>query len=416
MRIPKIARLSLGCLAAALAAIASPARADSWAMPRTASIESADGSFRLTVEPSPIPSQLDYFTEEVEAERTGKPVARAAPLAMLERRNSAGSYEPVWAKPLVNQVAPVELMIAPDGNRIVTFDNWHSVGHGENVIVIYDGAGDLVRSMPLSALLPEDYIEALPHSVSSLSWRRGERFSDDGTRLLLDVIIPSADTSGRETVERAIDLRDGSVIEAHGERWAYALAAARVRTVEMQDQETRRIAYLIEPLSAPKTPAERDWHEYLREAFARLTPDYLDGPTAATKVLFAPSNSRFDQSVDWLVDAFKDDVDFAGDIAVASPSSAEALVVALAKASAAVPKGQLTGGTIYVSIDAEHRAAAERHVARTGAAFVWLDPLRAIPQRPERVPGSAAKSAADEEINRRASAELDGMLSEVEGL
>ncbi len=412
-----VSKVRIPCLALALAAAAlvatAPALADSWAMPRTATVESLGGRYRLTVEPAPIESQLAYFTEELEAEREGRTVERAAPLAMLERRNATGTYEPVWAKPLVNQIAPVELMIAPDGNRIVTFDNWHSIGHGENVIVIYDGAGDLVRSMPLSALLPEDYIEALPHTVSSLSWRLGERFSDDGRRLLLDVVIPSTD---RETVERAIDLHDGSVIEAEGARWDYALASARVRTTAMREQEAHRLAYLLEPLAVPATTAERDWHEYLREAFARLTPDFLDMPVAATKVLFAPSNNRFDQSVEWLVEAFRESVDFPGDIAVASPSSDKALVAALATASAAVPKGSLAGGTIYVSIAAEHRAEAERHVARTGAAFVWLDPARAIPQRPERIPGSAAKIAAEEEMSRRASEEIEDVLSELDKL
>jgi len=385
-------------------------------MPRTVVVESADGEYRLTVEPSPIGSQLDYFTEEVEAERTGKLVERPAPMAMLERRTAAGSYEPLWAKPMVNQIAPVEVIVASDGSRIVTFDNWHSVGHGENVIVIYDGAGDLVRSMPLTALLPEDYIETLPHSVSSLTWRTGERFGADGTRLVIDVLIPSKDTRGRETVERAIDLRDGSVIEGEGESWQNALAAAGVRTAAMQDQEARRLAYLTAPLTVPATAAERDWHEYLREAFDRLTPDYLDSPVAATTVLFAPSNTRFDQSVEWLVEAFSDNVGFPGDIAVASPSSAEALVAALAKASSGVPQESLAGGTIYVSIVSEHRKEAERHVTRTGAAFVWLDPASAIPQRPERVPGSAAKLAADEERSRREAAELEAMLIELDEL
>lgn len=415
MNLLRTARQALVFLAVGLVAATTPAHADSWAIPTTTSVESPDGIFRLTIEPAPIGSQLEYFSEEVEAEQSGKPVERPAPIAMLERRGPSGRYEPLWAKPLVNQIAPVEVLLAHDGTRVVTFDNWHSVGHGEHVIAIYDGAGELIRSMPLSALLPEDYIEALPHSVSSLQWRRGERISADGGLLLLDVVVPSPDGSDRETVERAINLRDGAVIAGEGERWRYALGRAQERTAAMLEEEARRIAYLTDPLAAPSGVETGDWHGYLREAYQRLTPDYLDSPVAATKVLFDPTSDRFDVSVEWLVESFEDDVDFPGDIAVASPASADALLSALKRASLAVGQNTLKGGTIYVSIDAANRADAERAIARTGARFVWLDPAKPIPQRPERVPGSAAKEAADREIARREAAGLEELLGEDDG-
>lgn len=83
------------CMAAVGLLFGQVALADSWALPETETVLSANGQFRFTVTPSEIGSKLDYFREEVEAEKSGKQVERPAPLGLLERRNPLGKWQPV---------------------------------------------------------------------------------------------------------------------------------------------------------------------------------------------------------------------------------------------------------------------------------------------------------------------------------
>jgi hypothetical protein len=389
-----------------------PAWADSWILPSTRAYESANGQFRLTVEPAPIDSQLDYFREEIAASERGTPVDRPAPIGLLERR-SANGWAPVWAVPLVNPVAPVDALVADDGKHVVTFDNWFSTGFGEHVIVLYDAAGTVVRSMALTELLPEAYFEALPRSVSSLQWREGADFSPDGTLLELDVPFPSDDdAAGEAPVRFVVSLADGGAWSPATNRLTSALRAAeRIERTRAQ-AEVDRIAYLTQPLVAPSDP-EGEWHEYLLEAYFRLTPYYLDSPYPNITVLFAPNNPRYKESVGWLADAFDSLRDFPGEAAIASPQSQDGLIEALKLATRA-KRGALAESAIYVSVDAARRDTAERLVTLTGARFVWLDPAAEIAQRPERIPGSAEERAADEERSRRQNAEMDELFEELD--
>lgn len=398
-------------LAALCLLLPVPAAADSWAMPSTQTVSSPSGSYRLTVEPAPIGSQLKYFEEELEADQKGEQVERPAPLAMLERRLPSGAYEPVWARPLVNRVAPAWMLLRDDGGRIVTFDNWGSVGHGDHVIVIYDGAGVLVRSLRLADVLPQNYIDALPHSVSSLNWRNDARISPDGNFLEIDIMIP-AYRNARETVPRLIDLRDGTIPPAAGYYWSYALQQAQMLTDQRLEDERKRLAFLTDPLPAPAADDQAGWQAYLREASLRLTPNYLDRPYPATRVLFGPDHPRLAESVGWIVEDFRQASNSPQEMAVAAPLSPESLVQALGAGADAVPSGSLTGSIVYVSIPADHRAAAQQQVERSGARFIWLDPASTIPQRAERVPGSAEEAAAEEEMMRR---EMAGMREALQG-
>lgn len=78
------------CLAGFALVRGDGACADSWMMPERETILSANGQYRFTVEPTDIGSQLDYFSQELESERTDMPVARPAPLGLLERRTQGG--------------------------------------------------------------------------------------------------------------------------------------------------------------------------------------------------------------------------------------------------------------------------------------------------------------------------------------
>lgn len=378
----------------------TPSRADSWLPPETRTTASPDESYRFTVQPSPVDSALEYFAEELNAVESGTPVERPAPRGLLERRGPGGQWDRVWEGPLVNSIAPVTVLVC-DCGYVATFDNWHSIGHGDHVVVIYGPAGRLVRTMPLGALLPQHYIDALPHSVSSLSWRKAAKFDESGARLLLDVKVPSQDHDAEEAVRFAIALADGAIIAPADEQWEQALAAADAINARRVQAEAERRAFLIEPLVAPDGCDAGDWQAYLLEAFFRLTPKWLDRPYPARTVLFPPDHERFETSVEWLVEAVADEAYFPGDVAVASPCSDAALVDAIRTAFVPIETGALRDATFYIVASVETQDALARLIEPSGAEIVWLYRNQAIPQRPERIPGSLEEAAANEESLRR---------------
>jgi hypothetical protein len=89
--------------------------------------------------------------------------------AELYARGPDRSYVLTREVRLVNPVAPVNVLLAPDGS-FITFDNWHNLGYGP-VVAIYKPDGSLVRTYQLEDLYSPQKISALPMSVSSRSWR-----------------------------------------------------------------------------------------------------------------------------------------------------------------------------------------------------------------------------------------------------
>jgi hypothetical protein len=45
-------------------------------------------------------------------------------------------------------VAPVSALVSEDGAYLITFDNWHSMGYGDDVVVLYRTDGTLIHSCP----------------------------------------------------------------------------------------------------------------------------------------------------------------------------------------------------------------------------------------------------------------------------
>ena len=165
------------------ACITPPAQADSWAMPTKTQTLSANGHYRLTIVPRELESQLSYFEDKVQdklhaGQKAGAPEKQAN--GLLERKRSDGKWETVWHKPLDNDVAPASALVSGSGQYVDTFDNWHSAGYGDNVIVIYGADGTIARKFALVDILPAYYVAALPRSVSSIWWAGESHFSADG--------------------------------------------------------------------------------------------------------------------------------------------------------------------------------------------------------------------------------------------
>ena len=195
-----------------LLAAAGSASADSWLPPRPTTAVSDRGTYRLTVYPRPISGALEYFSDQVDGkapagQRAG---ARTRCEATLEKLGP-NSYEVVWRKPLVNDVAPLSALVADDG-RFVTFDNWHHAGIGEDTIVIYRVDGTVVRKLSLADVLGADSFEKLPRSVSSVWWGGEHKLSYDDATIELQVVASGSlhDNPTFRTVR--VELSTGNVL------------------------------------------------------------------------------------------------------------------------------------------------------------------------------------------------------------
>lgn len=378
----------LVCAAAVLAlAVLSPgtAAADSWLPPRPTTYVSSDRNFRLLVTPRALENGLSYFEDLVD-ERPNpgqRPGGTPAARGKLERRVAGGRWTTVWDAALVNDVAPVRALVSDDGAYVVTFDNWHQVGIGEHVVVIYDGSGTLVRSLMLTDIVPETYAKALPRSVSSLHWGGEHRLSGD--ELILRVVVPGEPQAAFENpdfVEVAIDLSSGVVRTPDGPAWRAALAAGERRGAEIDAEVAAWRAEMAAPLLGPDSGAEVEWHGYLREAFYRLWPDWEES-YPNTKVLRRPEADNYAPSLGWLRAALTEPL--GGVLMFGSPSQ-QNLAAVLASEARKLDAGSLSGVTVYVAVDDTHWSGLNEAFAGSGARLVQLDPGVPIPQRSERMP------------------------------
>lgn len=157
-----------------------PATSDSWPPPQRKEFPSANGRFSLDVIPSPIDSQLAYFRDKV----AGRSPERSC-RGRLRQLLPGGREQVLWSGDLDNEVAPVEVMVSDSGRWVVTFDNWHSIGFGKNVVAVYGERGQLIFRHSLEEILSPEKIAKLSCSVSSRDWRRGAWLDEEARQLSL---------------------------------------------------------------------------------------------------------------------------------------------------------------------------------------------------------------------------------------
>lgn len=184
-----------GTVVALLAAygLLTDMRADSWRLPKTEKYYSQNKKYRVEVTPRAIESQLRYFEDKVEGtEPAGRPRGGAltGPRASIGVRQFL-RYGRQTTFPLVNDVAPVDVAISDRGDYIVTFDDWHQMGYGDSVVVIYRSDGHVVRRFALNDLVAASDTEHFTHSVSSIMWRDGYRIDSDLSQLV--IVVSSSD-------------------------------------------------------------------------------------------------------------------------------------------------------------------------------------------------------------------------------
>lgn len=184
--------------------------ADSWALPEERTVCSKNNKYCLKVIPKKLESQLSYFEDKVDgkenagADKNGK---KNYCRGIFYSRNSNGKLKKLWETKLVNEVSPVSVLVSDHGDYVVTFDNWHSVGYGDDAVAIYTTSdGSLIRKFGLSDFLTDSDINELPASVSSIHWGGTHWIDKDKNQLVLEV------TKGKRAFEK-----DAEFFQIHAE-------------------------------------------------------------------------------------------------------------------------------------------------------------------------------------------------------
>jgi hypothetical protein len=185
-------------------------KADSWALPTTEKYCSENKKYCLKVEPKKLESQLSYFQDKV------KEKENAGAAKNVKENFCKGTFyakgKKLWSVKLDNEVSPVSALVSNNGDYVITFDNWHGIGYGDNVVTIYDAAnGNLIKKLGLSDFLTESDIYNLPHSVSSIQWN-GEHKIDYGKKQLVLKVAKSG-RNNPDYFDVRIDLTNGAVLD-----------------------------------------------------------------------------------------------------------------------------------------------------------------------------------------------------------
>lgn len=377
--------ISIGIVATGLT-VPQSARADQWMPPQIEVYLSPDEATRLTVVPRGIASPLAYFRDKVDGrEKAGqRKGGNDQPRAQLERRDEAGVWKVVWVRPLVNDVSPVSAIVENSGSHFVTFDNWHSAGFGSDVIVIYDQDGKLIRSLGLSDILPDEYIKALPRSVSSIWWSGDHKIV--GNDLIVSVVVPSEDGPGSERtyVELDVDLKSGDPVNPSGASWDEALASARRKNIKTAEWEAKRHKEMMVPLVAPTSGMMRDWESYLDEAFYRIAKDWSQVSPLAYALPASRDSVEYKEALKRIRGILNEHGSSDYALLFGSPESANFTAVLEAEAKK-VGRGKLKATQVYVAIGVEFWPRLQAAFASSGAKLIRIDPAVAIPQNPERL-------------------------------
>lgn len=160
--------------------LADKLSADSWAPPKITDYYNSDSTFYVKIYPQHIP---DKYYEWVKAlpkkKKKFHPVdTLVIPCYAKMYKVIDGEDRLIWEQKLINRVAPVTAIVSNDGKFLVTFDNWHSMGYGVDVMVYYNEKGELIKRHMLEDISPFP-INAYEISISSMWWRCGQEFVDN---------------------------------------------------------------------------------------------------------------------------------------------------------------------------------------------------------------------------------------------
>ncbi|MDR0790673.1 MAG: hypothetical protein LBO06_07765, partial [Bacteroidales bacterium] len=192
------------------------ALADSWMPPTIQKYYSNNGKYLLEIVPSILPDKYWQWQNASEEEKKiylAEDTIRVPCYAVIYEVNEMGTKQ-VWKQKLLNEISPVDAIIADDGETFVTFDDWHGMGYGNNVMVVYQYFFGRTRRYSLKEISPfptDSYLE----SVSSIWWSCGKKYIEDN---LIEICFQDTNETQIKRIYNVIshklyDKTDGGIIE-----------------------------------------------------------------------------------------------------------------------------------------------------------------------------------------------------------
>jgi hypothetical protein len=265
------------------------------------------------------------------------------------------------------------------------------MGYGDDVVVIYDAKGEVIRKMALKDFLPEMYIAALPRSVSSMEWGGDHVLADNGQTLVLKVTQPGEEllSAAPRTVDLRINLANGQVLPNQGDGWdkALVIAARMDKERQVRWQALRRLR--AAPLNVPARKDAKAWRAYMVELRARL--DDTSGKDYAGKVYSTTPVQDYGydaESVLSSLEEFDADTDYSSSYFLFVSASSEALCRLLVTQLNSFEPNQLKGAHIAFVGTPEQAARLKTAASKSGAQVTLIDARNAIPGMtlPEQAP------------------------------
>ncbi|MFC1898641.1 hypothetical protein ACFLYJ_03615 [Candidatus Cloacimonadota bacterium] len=125
-----------------------------------------------------------------------------------------GKSKKIWSKSLVNDLSPYGALIHNEGKFVVTFNDYAHLGYGDNVVVIYDDTGKLIKRFSLYDILDHEDIIDLSHSVSSIWWMGHHTIIESQNILVLEIPLNFDFASESNKFEYVlIELNTGNLVE-----------------------------------------------------------------------------------------------------------------------------------------------------------------------------------------------------------
>lgn len=151
--------------------------------------ESNNGEYRLTVNPG---DERNFFEKSIKGDNKSNQIddTKDKCIGTLEKK-SKERYLQIWMKELDNDVSPASALVSDSGKYVVTFDNWHLGGQGDNVIVIYNGHGDLIKKFSLDDFISSTEKIRLSRTFPSwiIFWGDGHEIDEENELLILKLLI-----------------------------------------------------------------------------------------------------------------------------------------------------------------------------------------------------------------------------------
>lgn len=170
---------------------------DTWAPAKPWSCESANKIYRLRVIPRDIEKVYDYWKKRYgDEEERFEDALKETPgcFGIVEKKDASGAYTTLWKIKLINSVMPLSALVSNNGEYIVTFDEYHSVG--QSPVVIYK-KGVLFKQYSLPDFLSNEEWKRLPRSVSS-TWWGGKHSLDKEEKYIVLQVVKKENTSDDE--------------------------------------------------------------------------------------------------------------------------------------------------------------------------------------------------------------------------